>query len=82
MAAERLHADHRADHVAVDIDVADLEALDRFLHRIVDPGMDAERQPVARALDRSQHLVEPIGAVAHNMQHWAEHFVRQLAGIG
>src|SRR5512138_3372370 len=72
MTAERLHADNSADHVAVDIDVADLESLDRGLNGVVDPGMNAERQPVAGALDCLQYLVEPLGAVAHHMQHRSE----------
>src|SRR5215475_3338677 len=42
VAAERLHADHRADHVAVDIDVARLQPRDDGLHHVVDAGLDAE----------------------------------------
>src|SRR6185437_686510 len=37
VAAERLHADHSADHVAIDIDVADRELLDHALDGVVDP---------------------------------------------
>src|SRR5258707_3414431 len=81
MAAERLHADDGADHVAVDIDVADLEAIDHVLDRVVDARMDAERQAITGALDRSQHTVKPVGAIAHQMQHGPEHFFRQLASV-
>src|SRR6185437_4323455 len=49
VAAERLHADHGADHVAIDVDVADLKAVDRVLDGVVDPRMNAEGQPVAGA---------------------------------
>src|SRR5437764_13538387 len=52
VAAERLHADHSADHVAVDIDVADGNPVDHRLDRIVDARMNAERQPVAGTFDR------------------------------
>jgi hypothetical protein len=31
------------------------------LDRIVDAGVNAERQPVAGAFDRSQHAIEPVG---------------------
>ena len=47
MPAERLHPDHRANHVAVDIDVADGKPADHLFDRIVDAGVNAERQPVA-----------------------------------
>ena len=58
VAAERLHADHRTDHVAVDIDVADGKPVDHGLDHIVDPRMDAERQSVTTAFDRLQYLIE------------------------
>src|SRR6185312_17452857 len=82
MSAERLYADDSADHVAVDVDVADLKTLDRFLHRVVDPGMDAERQPVAGAFDCLKHPLEMLGAVTHHMQHRAENLFCQFAGVG
>ncbi len=44
--------------------------------------MDTERQAVAGAFDRLQHLAEPVGAVAHHMQHRAEYFLGKLTGIG
>src|ERR1700755_2838799 len=42
VAAERLHADHRADHVAVDINVTGLQPIDHVLAGIVDPRGNAE----------------------------------------
>src|SRR6185312_6544022 len=44
LAAERLHADHRTDLVAVDVDVADFRAAPDVVHRFVDATVDAERQ--------------------------------------
>src|SRR5258708_15419848 len=38
LTAERLHADHRPDHVAVDIDVADRKPVDHAIAPIVDAG--------------------------------------------
>src|SRR5207302_4020728 len=81
-AAEWLHADDRADHVAVDIDVADLNGVDDVVNSIVNPGVNAEREPVARAFDRLQHLGQPVGTVAHHVQHRTEYFFLELPGIG
>src|SRR5574337_1995952 len=43
LAAERLHADHRADLVAVDVEVADLGAAPDVLDGFVDAAVHAER---------------------------------------
>src|ERR1700749_5075320 len=47
VAAERLHADHGADHVAVDIDVTDWKPVDHGLDGVVDARVNSERQSVA-----------------------------------
>src|ERR1700678_2165547 len=80
-APERLHADHRADHVAVDVDIAHREPFDHRIDHIVDPRMDAKRQPIAGALDRGQHVVETVGRVAYDMQNWTEYFFSELVAI-
>ena len=41
LAAKRLHPDDGADHVAVDVAVADPEPLQDMAHRVVDPAVDA-----------------------------------------
>jgi hypothetical protein len=56
LAAERLHADDRADLVAVDVAVADLDARGDLLDGLVDARMDAERQAVAGGVDRIDHV--------------------------
>ena len=58
-AAERLHADDRADHVAVHVDVADARARRDALRDAVDARVDAEREAVAARVDRVDDLVEP-----------------------
>src|ERR1700742_2276335 len=78
VAAERLHADHRADHVAVDVDVAGRQPRDDGLHQVVDAGVDPEREAEACRFDRPQHILEPLGLVAHHMQDRAEYFFSQL----
>jgi hypothetical protein len=44
VAAERLHADDRADDVAIDVDVAGLDARHDGGDRFVDARVDAMRQ--------------------------------------
>jgi hypothetical protein len=53
LAAERLHADHRADLVAVDVDVADLRPRDDAVDGFVDARVDAQGQAVAGGVDLS-----------------------------
>jgi hypothetical protein len=71
-AAERLHADDGADHAAIDVAVADLEARQKA-HGLVDPAVDAEAQAIAGSGDLVEGPVEPVGAPAHDMQDRAEH---------
>ena len=73
-AAERLHADGRADDVAVDVDVAGLDALDDARDRLVDPGVQAEGEAVAGGVDLVDQRVEVAAPVAQHMQHRPEHF--------
>src|SRR2546421_7781292 len=60
--AERLRADDRPDHVAVDVDVPHREPRDDALDRELDTGMDSEREPVTARGDIIEHPVELIGA--------------------
>ena len=55
-AAERLHADHGADDVAVDVDIADMRVRRDEIDRLVDARMNAERQAVAGRVDRIDQL--------------------------
>src|SRR6185436_4817207 len=72
-AAERLRPDHRADHVAVDIDIAIGEALRDMRGGGVDAGMDAEGEAVAVPCDVVEQRIEPVGVPAHDMQNRPEH---------
>src|SRR6185312_3635150 len=47
LAAERLHADHRADLVAVDVAVADAGVAADVFHGVVDAAVHAQREAVA-----------------------------------
>ena len=75
-AAERLRANHGADHVAVHIDIAVGEPAHDALGGVVDARVDAERQAIAVRRDVIEQRVELVGAPAHDMQHRAEHFLR------
>src|SRR6185312_7336303 len=79
-AAERLHADYRADHVAVDIGIADPQALMNAPHRLVDAAMNAERQAVAGGRDGVEDTIKGIAAPAHDVKDRTEHFAGQQVG--
>ena len=61
-AAERLRADHRADLVAVDVDVADVKVLDDVLNPVVDPRMQPERQAVSGGIDGFDDVIRSRSA--------------------
>jgi hypothetical protein len=67
-AAEGLRANHRADDVAVDIDIADIQPVDHVAHGFFDAGVDAEvssnelvvqgtRRPASSAKLKTSHSV-------------------------
>ncbi|MNF73460.1 hypothetical protein D3C84_554610 [compost metagenome] len=55
-AAERLHPDHGAHYVAVDVEVADLGGVDHLGDGLVDAGMDSQSQAVAAVVDLREQL--------------------------
>ncbi len=79
MAAERLHADHRADDVAIDVDVAGGEPCADQLGGRIDARMRAPGQGVARRVERVDQLGERFALVAQHMQHGAEHLAARSA---
>ena len=84
-ATERLHADDGADHVAVDVDVADVRGSGQRLRAGVDAGLDAEREPIAEGVDLRNHGFrrgERAAAPAHDLQHRAEDFVLHVRQAG
>ncbi len=72
LAAEGLRADDGADLVAVDVDVAGVDARGDALDPVVDAAVQAEGQAVAAGVDRVDHPVEVGGAEGRDMQHRAE----------
>jgi hypothetical protein len=70
-AAKGLHAHHRADHVAVDVDIAHPRRVGNALRAAVDAGLHAQRQAVAQRVDLAHHGVR-VATPAHHVQHGAE----------
>ena len=77
-AAERLHADHRANHIAVDVQVAHLGAAGDLGDGFVDTGMHAEGQAVARGVNLLDQFVQLVTVIAHHVQYRAEDLFFQL----
>ena len=76
--AERLHAHDRANHVAVDVQVADFSIAGHLGNGFVDTGMHAKRQAVTRGVDLIDQLVEVVTVVAHHVQYRTEDLFFQL----
>src|SRR5690606_35942703 len=70
--AEGLHADDRADDVAVDVDVADLDAARDMRDRLVEARVQAEGEAVTRGVDIIDQPVEIGAAEADDVQDGAE----------
>ncbi|CAE6943755.1 hypothetical protein R69927_07820 [Paraburkholderia domus] len=77
-ATERLHTHHRADHIAVHVDVADVRAAYHVSDGFIDPRVNAERQAVTCRADLFEQLVQLAAAVTHHMQHRTEYFALQF----
>src|SRR5712664_1431945 len=77
-AAERLGADHRPDDVTIDIDIPDREARDDVADRGVDPGLNAERKPIAAGRDVAEKTIKFVSSIANHMEHGTEDFLPQI----
>ncbi len=78
VAAERLHADGRADDVAVDVDVAGGDARGDERDRRVDARMDAAGQRVAGGVERVDQRRQRLALEPQHMQRRAEHFAAEV----
>src|SRR5690606_18839407 len=78
--AKRLAADDRADHAAIDVDIAVREPLRDMRCPRLDTRMHAESEAVAVRGDGVEECVERVGAPAYDMQNWSEHLFGELAG--
>src|SRR6185312_1089353 len=78
--AKRLCTDDGADHVPVDVGIADPEPSKDALDGGLDAAVDTERQRVARRLNLVEHRIEPVCAPADDVQYRAEDLIVQPAG--
>ena len=79
VAAEGLHADHRADHVAVHIDIAGVDRARGGGDGLVDAGVDAEGQPVAGRIHIIEQRRQLAAGKAQDMENRAEHLVIDIS---
>ena len=82
LAAEGLRADDGADLVAVDVDVAGMDAVDDVLDARLDARVQAEGQAVALAVDVGDDAVDVVGLEGRDMQHRAEYLALHLVDAG
>ena len=68
---KRLHTHHRANHVAVDVNVADMRRMGQRLGSGVNAGLDAQREAIAQRVDLRDD-VAGLARPAHHLQHRAE----------
>ena len=83
-AAKGLNAHDGADHIAVDVDIADASAGGELLRTGVDARLDAERQAVAQGIDLIHHALRVALAVlpvAQDVQHRCENLLLQIADL-
>jgi len=74
LAAEGLHTDHRADHAAVDVDVADARRAHDLVGEALNAAVDAQREPIAGVAQPLQHALELLAAVPADVKDRAEDF--------
>ena len=79
LATEGLRADDGADLVAVDVDVAGLDAVGDMLDARIDAGVEAEGEAVAGGVDGGDHRVEFVGLEGRDVEDRAEDFLGQVA---
>ena len=72
-AAERLHAHNRTNHVAVDIDIADMGGFGQRLRAAVDAGLDTQREAITQRVNLGDHI-QRVTVPAHDLQHRAKDF--------
>src|SRR5262245_31071752 len=71
--AKRLSADHGADRVAVNVDIAIGEPFDNALNRGIDARVNAQSKTVAACRNIIEQGVELVGAPANHVQNRSEH---------
>src|SRR5207237_3140475 len=83
--AERLRADNRANHIAVDVDVAVGEPPHDVLGGVVDARMNAEGKPIAIGGVVIYRLVNFVDGQGAHLTQWGVYFIavrtRSVSGV-
>src|ERR1700722_5375553 len=79
-AAKRLHAHHSADHIAIDVSVADRSVVEHLPPKRLQPGLHAQGQPKVAGADRLQNRWRIGGSIPRDMQDGTEFLARELRG--
>ena len=80
-ATKGLGAHNRANHVAVDINIADMGGIGQLLGARVDAGLNAQSEAIAQRVDLRHdglRVAEFARAPAHDVQHRAEDFLLEI----
>ena len=80
-APKRLHADHGAHHIAVDIKIAHMGCLHDLLHGFVNASVQAHGQAIAQGVDAFQQLRQLAALVAQHMEHGTKDFALQAVQV-
>ena len=75
---KRLHADHRADLIAIDIDITDLRTRSDLVRTPLDARVHAERESITRGVDFIQNPIQLICLKRRHMHDWAELLLAQI----
>src|SRR3546814_7147241 len=70
---EGLDTNHRANHVAIDVDIAGLDHLGRERDGIIEPRMQPEGEAIAGRVDRADERCKPPGPKTQDVKHGSKH---------
>src|ERR1700728_4603552 len=80
-AAERLHANDRTDHVAIDVGVAYESSLEYFAPERFEPCLHSQGEAIIRRPDRGKYFADVARSIAHRVQQRTELRLRQLGRV-
>src|SRR3546814_16889087 len=78
---EGLDTNHRANHVAIDVDIAGLDHLGRERDGIIEPRMQPEGEAIAGRVDRADERCKPPGPKTQDVKHGSKHLASKPCNI-
>ena len=75
---EWLHTHNRTNGVAVDIEVARLDAARDMFNGFIKARVQAKGEAIARAINGVHEFIQLLAFVTQHMQHWAKDFTAQF----